>query len=308
MKRLIILGILSLFYAELSMACPKIDGLVDFNCDGKHRVVVTGDSVVFGVGDELQNGKGGYVSRLKNFFPKSRFIKLGYPGITTSRLYGFYRDAFRTKSQKGSKLLLGQLAMADILIIDVGRNDYFNRNDPSITVNTIKAMATFFTQRLKKENGVAPLIAIATLLPSNRIFDVEFLNEINTMELASRSEKFPAYIRFDLIDHELLSEDGLHPSSAGYSDMAEVAAEYIADGAQVRSIALRKDNDDDGIYDIFEKKKFQTDPKVADSDTDGLKDGKEVFTYKTNPNVVDTDGDGVSDGDEVLQGTDPKKP
>src|SRR4051794_8192543 len=32
-------------------ACPLINGLVDFNCDGKHRIVATGDSIVFGVGD-----------------------------------------------------------------------------------------------------------------------------------------------------------------------------------------------------------------------------------------------------------------
>lgn len=242
---------------------------------------------------------------MKKLLSSTTVYDQGIPGITSARLLAYYKQLF-VKKPKSS--LIKQLGTADILIIDVGRNDYFNRNPAALTVTTIKRLVKYLNTELKKRFGSAPLIVQTVLTPSNRQFDVAFITAINTALLKKRSNALPAYLRFDLLDPTLLSPDGLHPSSAGYDVLANLALEYVADGAQSRSAALRPDRDRDGIYDLFEKIKFSTLPRRADSDGDGVKDGLEVFTYRTNPNDPDTDGDGVDDKTEILAGTNPRSP
>jgi hypothetical protein len=156
--------------------------------------------------------------------------------------------------------------------------------------------------------GTAPLIVVAGLTPTARLFDAEFIADVNAIFLLKRSNTLPAFLRFDLMDPVLLSEDGLHPSSAGYDVLSMLADEYIHDDAQERAKAARVDVDDDGIFDAFEKLKYGTSPSLSDTDGDGLKDGAEVFRHKTNPLLADTDGDGMIDRQEILQGTDPRVP
>lgn len=70
---------------------------------------------------------------------------------------------------------------------------------------------------------------------------------------------------------------------------------------------VRKDSDNDGLYDA-EEEKLGTNPEKADTDGDGLNDSSEVDVYDTDPLSTDTDGDGVSDYDEVKEyNTNPKK-
>ena len=44
--------------------CLKVAGYRDRNCDGEIRIVFTGDSLVFGIGDTANKNKGGYVLRV----------------------------------------------------------------------------------------------------------------------------------------------------------------------------------------------------------------------------------------------------
>lgn len=55
------------------------------------------------------------------------------------------------------------------------------------------------------------------------------------------------------------------------------------------------DNDEDGLTDLSEILKYDTNPVRSDTDGDGLRDKTEV-NGKTNPNNSDTDGDFISDG------------
>jgi len=293
------------FIVTTAHACPLIDGLVDYNCDGKHQISVTGDSVVYGTGDTLNDNHGGYVLRLKRAFKSSNVLNFGYPGITTNHLLSYYKKLFLKKPRDQQ---VTQLGNSDIIIIDVGRNDYFNRNSSTLTATTIKRLTLFLSTELQKKFGTSPLF-VTTILPlTNREIDLGFIKQVNMVLLKIRGQSFPAFLRFDKLDPALLSEDGLHPTSAGYDVLGGIASKYITGEAQIRSKKARKDNDTDGIYDIFERKKFNTSPSVSDTDADGLKDGEEVFTYTTDPVNADTDGDGVTDGLEVEQGTDPKTP
>jgi lysophospholipase L1-like esterase len=243
---------------------------------------------------------------LETLFPGSEVHSLGYPGITTSQLLRFYKRLFKKRPGGAEALAVGN---ADILIIDVGRNDYFNRNSSSLTVATIRRLVSFLTTETKKRFGLSPLIVTTILTPSAREFDKGFIEQVNSVALRTRNKKLlPAYLRFDLMSPELLSEDGLHPSSAGFDLLGSLAEEYIRDDAQRRSSALRRDRDGDGIFDLFEKLRYGTSTELADTDGDLLSDGEEVFTYGTDPHAVDTDGDGMDDYSEIQNGSDPLNP
>ena len=301
---LIFSALINLTFVQSSSACPLIDGLVDYNCDGFHKVVVVGDSIVKGIGDLKFKNNGGYVRRLQRFLPKSTIVNMGKPGFSTDRLLTFYKSSL---SKKGSEKIKAQFSNADILIIDAGRNDFFTDGSPEVTITYLKRIVTYLTRQLSKDNkSSGPLITIATLLPTTRGFQRSFIDNVNLLLVEMFSETFlPTGIFFNTLSEDIISVDGIHPDSDGYKVIAEYAALSIATDIQDRSRAARPDSDNDGIYDRFEKPKFKTNPNEADTDKDGLLDGEEVFTYFTNPLVADTDQDGIGDGLEVEAGTNP---
>lgn len=269
---------MSLFTFE-ALACPKINGLVDFNCDGRHVVTITGDSFVRGIGEDDPE-RGGYVGRLSPKFEGSTVQALGVPGVTSQGLLRAFKVNLQKEiegpTQKRSKDV-------DLFIIDVGRNDYWNRQAPSRTVTNIKRLVKFLTTELSKDGATPPLISVSTLLHTERDFQSPFIEEVNQLLLKLKSTSLPVGIRFDQVEISgLLTEDGLHPSSTGYEELSQFSAKYIQGKAQRRSKSFRPDRDRDGLYDLFEVIKYQTDPALKD-----------------------TDGDTVSDGDEILRGTDP---
>ncbi len=299
----IILGLFAAStYATSTFACPLVGGLVDFNCDGEHKISVVGDSFVFGTGDEQNGGQGGYVLRVGRTLPSTAVNNYGLPGITTAQLLSHHKQLF-ARDPRSSEIK--QLGTSDIVIIDVGRNDYFNRNSSTLTATTIKRLTLFLSVELEKRFGTSPLF-ITTVLPlTRREIDLGFIEQVNTVLLKLRGRDLPAFLRFDKLSPLLLGPDGLHPTSAGYDVLANIAIKYIKSDAQVRSKSARKDLDKDGLYDLLESKKFKTSPKRPDTDDDGLTDGVEVITYRTDPLNADSDGDGANDGAEVLLGTDP---
>lgn len=304
-KQVALLVTLVVTWTSSSLACPRIGGLIDYNCDQKHVITITGDSLVYGRGDLAFGSHGGYAQRLKPIFPESRINKLGFPGITTARLLTFYKKLFVT--QPKSKIIK-QLGAADILIFDIGRNDFFNKDPAALTVTTLKRLMTYIAAELKKRFKSTPLMVAAYLVPTTRGFQRPFVDEVNAILSKTKSDAFPVYLRFDLLDPMYISIDGVHPYAGGYAKLTEIAEEYIKDEAQERSKAGRTDLDKDEIYDQFEKLRFKTNPNKTDTDGDGLNDGEEVFSLKTDPLKLDTDGDGFNDGQEILNGTDPLTP
>jgi lysophospholipase L1-like esterase len=290
------------FGAAVAHACPLVDSLVDYNCDGKHVISVVGDSIVFGTGDDLNGDRGGYPLRLQRIFPKSEVNSFGYRGITTGQLISYYKRLFAKRGQNAEVRSLGE---SDVVIVDVGRNDYFNRNSSTLTATTIKRLILTLSTELGKRYGSPPLFASTVLPLTRREIDLGFIQQVNMVLLRIRGREFPAFLRFDTLSPQLLGVDGLHPTSSGYDVLAGITARYINTDAQRRSRQARKDTDGDGIYDIFERLKFDTSPRLVDTDGDNLPDGEEVFRYKTDQLLTDTDGDGVGDGAEVVAGSDP---
>lgn len=79
----------------------------------------------------------------------------------------------------------------------------------------------------------------------------------------------------------------------------------------------KTDTDGDGLPDVYEKYRYDTDPQNPDTDGDRLPDGYEVITLHTNPSLTDTDSNGITDDmedfdsdnltnyEEYVLGTDP---
>ena len=81
-----------LLIVHTAHACPLVNGLVDFNCDQKLRYVITGDSIVAGLGDAQNNNVGGYVKRVRPLLPTgTRVIPIGISGIRSDQLLRKFR-------------------------------------------------------------------------------------------------------------------------------------------------------------------------------------------------------------------------
>ncbi len=286
----------------LTFACPRIDGLIDYNCDGILKIVFTGDSIVDGVGDTKREHGGGYVVRLQDKLPDAAVENLGVPGITTKQLLRAFKKNLN-KVPPGPTII--KSAHADVLIIDVGRNDYWDRESASKSVANIRRLVQYLRTTLAQQNGMAPYIFVSTLIPTKRGYQQPFINSLNSQLLKYRSSDLPTYVRYETIANTLLSKDGLHPTSAGYDAITKLLLKFIKTEGQKLIEKKRPDGDHDGVYDIFETNRFLTNPLALDSDSDSLSDGAEIFTYFTNPLVLDTDGDGRSDGAEVASNTNP---
>ena len=281
--------LLIIFYSALIVlaankveACPLIGGMVDFNCDGAHKVVVIGDSVVKGVGDYKYGNKGGYVLRLQKKFKKSVFVNLGKPGYSTERLYSELISKLNKKGKNSTKKSLND---ADIVFIDAGRNDYFEEVTPGTTVKNLERIVAVLKNYYVQHDQVEPIIKLATLLPTTRPYQKSFIGDVNNLLIEFNSEALPVRLYFNLLSDKVISVDGIHPYSNGYKVIAKYLVQVLKGGLKQEELGDRVDDDNDGIYDIFEKSKFGTNPNKADTDSDGLKDGEEVFNTFTDPLV-----------------------
>lgn len=299
--RLLAFGFVSilLLVTTTAQACPLIDRLVDFNCNNHHKIVVTGDSIVRGFGD-VGGDKNGYVRRLEPSFPESEISNVGVSGITSGRLLSAFKRELRLKKGITQNLVKN----ADLLIIDVGRNDYWQRQPVSFTVRNIRRLVKLFEKKIGTQPGSPPLIVVSTLIPTKRGFQAPFINELNRQLLAMSSKRFQVALRFDQTNPDL-ADDGLHPTPKGYTQLSKFVKKFVRGKAQKLSRAQRPDRDNDHVYDFFELHRYGTSSSLKDTDGDTLKDGDEIFEYETDPLSVDTDTDEVSDDLEIANGTNP---
>lgn len=274
-------GSSSLIIIALSVApvaaCPLIGGLVDYNCDERIKIVVTGDSIVAGVGDTRNGNRGGYVLRLEEYFPDAIISEVGVPGTTAGRLFSQYRRNI------GRPRLIKLIRRADLVIMDLGRNAYWTHHSVPKVMRNLKRLARFLSVEIEKLGNSAPKIFLGSQLPTTRGFETGFIGELNQGISLLRSKYFKKGPRFDRMPTSVIGPDGLHPTSQGYNRIAKMTAKFIRGQAQKVMKHDRKDRDLDGIYDMFEESLFGTSPLLADSDGDGVSDGEEIFVLHTDP-------------------------
>ena len=217
-------------FARVSSACPLINNLIDFNCDGKIKITVTGDSLVYGRRDI--GNRGGYVARLAKKLPGATVEGLGIPGITSGILLrSFKRELLKAppgQTQTKSR-------DADIFVIDVGRNDYNDKvTPPATTTKNIKRLVAYLSTTLRRLDGAPPLFVVAHLAPTTRSYQRPFITAVNRFLSLQTSASLPAYLHFEELDSSLISSDGIHPSPAGYAGLEAILENYIKYDAQVR--------------------------------------------------------------------------
>jgi len=253
-------------------ACPLIDGLPDYNCDGKVQVVVVGDSLVSGIGDTKNANSGGYVVRTQKQFPSAAILSHGVPGLRTQVLLKRLRKALAAPA---TEQLGTDIVGADVVVLDVGRNDRWNFGLPEATLRNLKRARELIEASVESQVGYSPLVVTAVLMLPNRGSQGPWVKELNGLILQSHSEEAPADLRFDLVSKRLLASDNVHPTSKGYAAIAKVFGDYLMNEYRQHVVALREDLDADGLYDIFERVRYGTDPKKPDTDGDGIKDGQD---------------------------------
>lgn len=281
-----------------SFACPKVLRLLDTNCDSKIRMMITGDSIVSGIGDPRDVG---YPGRLETLVGNEDFkaLNVGIPGITPTRLMrAFIRniDRGRETTRKTTDI--------DYAMIQVGTNSYWDKEEPFQVTMKIYRLKKYLERALLERNGTKPVTFVATVPLTQRDYQNPFLRSLNAN--LARKKGLNLYVHFDRIPVSQLGiKDTLHPGPKGYTKMARIVRHALYTSAQRKAKKAFKDKDNDGLYDAVEIGRSFTDPLKADSDDDGLSDSEEVLIYKTNPNLVDTDNDSLTDREEVLGGTNP---
>lgn len=253
---------------------------VDFNCDQSHKVSIIGDSVVRGVGDLAHDNIGGYPFRLNRRTPESLVMSFGVPGITTKE----FRRKLARDLRDTESLLYQTLIDSDLVIIDIGRNDFWIPYTPVRTVTNIRRIVSLLRRRFDEMGEVQPMIVVATLLPTSRGFQRDFIEGVTDLMLQSASEKLPVEIYMHTLNPAILSTDGIHPESKGYNKIARFVRRWLINTSIGLALSFRPDIDIDKIYDYFESTRyFGTDPTLFDTDGDSFGDGEELFELSRDP-------------------------
>jgi lysophospholipase L1-like esterase len=210
--------------ASTAVACPDVGGLPDVNCDGEATIVVVGDSLVSGVGDTKNDGKGGYVLRTQTAFPEVAFYRRGTPGLKTVPLLQKLKKAFTTPLESD---FAQELLKADLVVLDLGRNDRWLMGLPSATFRNLKKARATIEESTIEQSGRAPLVVLAVLMLPNRGSQGPWVKELNEIILSSHSKQHPADLHFAKVSKRLLSPDSIHPTSKGYTALSKVFISYL---------------------------------------------------------------------------------
>lgn len=275
---------LSVAISSQALACPDISKIPDFNCDGKLQISIIGDSLVYGIGDTKNENKGGYVLRASKALPKINFVNLGVPGMRTRELLLLLAGAYKDGTDPETKLAIDE---ADIVILDVGRNDRWLFGTPGEAYRNLKRARTIIKKEVTKVKGLPPLVVTAVMMLPNRGSQGPWMKDLNSIILKKNNAKDPSDLRFDLVSKRLLSSDQIHPTPAGYTSLASTLVKYLTKKLPSRMRAQRPDSDKDDVPDVLEVNVFGTDPSLPDTDGDSRSDGDELFIGHTDPLIAD---------------------
>ena len=247
-----LLGLLLTAEASAQSPCPDRNGIPDFNCDGRVQVVVLGDSLVAGVGDSDNRGRGGYILRSAARLREIVLFGYGVPGQQTRQLLSSLEETLRPGV---SSVKAAAIRNADIVVLDLGRNDRWLFGLPAATWRNLSRIRDLVRSRgaAQSESGLPPLVVIASLMLPNRGSQGPWVRELNEIILRKHSRSAPTDLRFDLVSKRLLASDQIHPTSAGYGALTTVFTRYLTRTLPPRMRKLRPDADGDGVPDILER-------------------------------------------------------
>lgn len=193
------------------------------------QLLILGDSVAKGTGDEKSKGFTGYLPEyFKNYTSKDILVNnLGVDGLESMGLLEQFQ------SQKLTQPLLD----SDIILISIGGNDVRS----ILTLNTLAKEDEFkvrmdsylsnlklIFQELRKNNPNSIVLFVGLYNPYEKLTsaeDAQLLNtwNYNTQQLVEGDGKAIFIPTHDLLKYNLgryISQDGLHPNSAGYQALS----------------------------------------------------------------------------------------
>ena len=193
-------------------------GLLDITCDERLKVVVIGDSIVYGRGDLSHGSRGGYVSRLAAAIPGVSVYNQGKPGLNTVQLLARVSQDITSQNSRGR-----QIGSADYIILDAGRNDFFLDRSASTSVVRMKRILN----RVRALSNA--VIAVALMTPTKRSYQRPFIKQLNTALQRRNSAAFPVRLKFSALPAAAIVDqpDGIHPSPAGYDTLAIILKDYL---------------------------------------------------------------------------------
>lgn len=198
--------ILTILVMTSLIACPLIDNQVDWNCDGKLKLVFFGDSITEGF-----HTNGGYVSRLKKYLPNAEVRNFGISGITSKELLKKIRHGY------------GNVSGADYVFVSVGINDYKYKGRHADVIKNISGIVSKLKDRFISRKENLPIIKVGTITPSKRSGENKFIKNVNN----SIRKVLSVGPDFNTLSPKLISGDGKHPSLAGFEKMSEILFNYI---------------------------------------------------------------------------------
>jgi acyl-CoA thioesterase I len=198
-KRIVVLLIL-LLKTQPALACPTIDGLVDVNCDGKLTIVCFGDSITYGYGDSTNLG---YPGRLSQLLPDAEVYNLGVRGERT------FQGVPRAKQE------IPNLGAVDYFILLEGINDIWVKGH-----SASKTKSNLLTIRsLAQKHGAIVLLGSLTKVTNKT--QPGWVSQVN------KQIKPYVLVDFNSINSKYIGKDHLHPSDAGYQQMAILALKRL---------------------------------------------------------------------------------
>ncbi|AHF06138.1 GDSL-type esterase/lipase family protein [Desulfitobacterium metallireducens] len=194
------------------------------------KVLILGDSIAKGTGDEQGKGFSGYLSEeLKQSTSKDIIVKNeGIDGLTSTGLLEHLQ----------SKRLNSEITDADIILISIGGNDLLK----SLPSNLLGQEDSFQKQfasyldnlkqslkLLRTTNPNSAIILLGLYNPYEILISAEnqhLLNELNDqsrqmIESDGNALYIPTYDLMKYNSTRYISKDSLHPSSLGYQAISE---------------------------------------------------------------------------------------
>lgn len=215
----------------IQRGCQGLYNIPDITCDKSVRIVVLGDSIVAGVGDErFGNAGGGYVKRTGALLSGVVMTGVGTPGQDSSQLYQIVKSTLSGGAMRPR--LRQTLLDADIIVLDIGRNDWWRvarREKPPVADSyaRLRRLQRHLRDELTARTGRTPLVLLSRLLLPNRTGQGAWVGRLNARIAAGSSRYLPANLRFDLISKWLYNKDQLHPTAVGYDEIADYFRAFL---------------------------------------------------------------------------------